>query len=75
LLSSAIEEAKRHFFLQLSALIPEFYSNENPLLEPKTADIFQKIKNDHGVKYYHASSDLKQFEFFDSTKPLPTRSW
>lgn len=65
-LAQAIEEAQRQFFFQLSSIIPDFFDEDNPLLEPKIAELFQKIKNEYGLQHYQASPDLKQIEFFDS---------
>jgi hypothetical protein len=64
-LNSAISDAKQNFFIKISSMLPDFFSEENLLFEPKIKDIFYKIKSDHNVDYYFSSDDLKQFEFFD----------
>lgn len=65
-LATAIEEAKRKFFYHLSSTIADFFSEENPLTEPKAEELFNKIQNEYDVPYYQASADLKQFEFFNT---------
>lgn len=66
-LTTIIKLAQSNFFCQLSTLFPNFYSADNPLLDPETAKIFHQIQTQHTAHYYEPTQLFKRFNFFSDT--------
>lgn len=71
-LTHAIQEAQNRFFREISFVMPNFLSDDNPLTQENTVEIFDYIKNQLGMKYYESHSGLRKFRFTnaDGTKTI-----
>lgn len=63
-LTKSIYEAQSRFFYNLSLAIPNFLSNDNPLIEKGAQNIFKTIQDQYSVKYYEANDNLRNFSFY-----------
>jgi hypothetical protein len=66
-LAKAIYENQRRFFCNLSMALPNFLSNDNPLMEHETLRVFEQIREDCKVPYYYSNSSLRKFSFTDAS--------
>ncbi|TXG76895.1 response regulator [Candidatus Dojkabacteria bacterium] len=64
-LAHGIKRAQINFFRQLSTLFPDFYCEENPLLEPESSKIFSLIQTQHNAQYYEPIDSFKRFIFYN----------
>ena len=52
----------------MSLAIPNFLSQDNPLIEKGAQTIFKTIQDQYSVKYYEANDNLRNFSFYSFNK-------
>ncbi len=64
-LAETVAMAQHRFFYKLSAIVPDFFSHDNPLREPQLYKVFKTIQSEYDAEYYESHDHLRRFTFFN----------